>query len=377
MFPLHSQARRAIWWGMDKHGVRFIDQAFPEHLREKVYETDMLIRMTNGSTWQLLGSDYYDRLVGANTKGVTFSEWALCDPRSWDYIRPIIRENGGWAAFITTYRGRNHAYQMVRKLQGNPDWIVDIKTAAETFNEDGERILSDADLQAELDDGMDRGLWRQEYFCDPLAASSGSIYGRSVERMDSRIGDYPHTSLRPVVASWSVAHMPANVSVVFVQPGETPRIIGSQSFTLEDIPSAIATLNRYPWKVSQHVVNTDDPATLQIFADHLLRVDSVVMPKDSVTTTLTRDLLGRALIDNQLRPFNDSGIESNNDLLIDSLNGYTLREVSADAWSTLTVPGYEAYLVSALETFAAWSRGGSMESWGRAPNYTTLNRLAI
>ena len=115
-FPYHTQARRAIWNGVDPRlGVKFIDHAFGD-LTVATNKTDMLLDFKNGSTWQMLGSDNYDRVIGSNIVGVVFSEWALCDPRAWDYIRPILRENAGWAVFITTFRGRNHAWRMAQSV---------------------------------------------------------------------------------------------------------------------------------------------------------------------------------------------------------------------------------------------------------------------
>ena len=63
----------------------------------------MFIELINGSTIQLLGSDNFNSLMGTNYFGVAFSEWALSDPESWVYIRPILAENRGCALFI------NHA----------------------------------------------------------------------------------------------------------------------------------------------------------------------------------------------------------------------------------------------------------------------------
>ena len=58
--------------------------------------------------WQMAGSDNFDSLVGSNPVGVVFSEWALSHPDAWEYLRPILVENDGWALFIYTPRGRNH-----------------------------------------------------------------------------------------------------------------------------------------------------------------------------------------------------------------------------------------------------------------------------
>src|SRR6185312_8507339 len=110
MLPEASQARKAIWDAINPHtGRRRIDEAFPRELRQATREQDMLIRFVNGSTWQVVGSDNYNSLVGSPPVGVVFSEWSLAKPDSWTYIRPILAENGGWVLKIWTPRGRNHA----------------------------------------------------------------------------------------------------------------------------------------------------------------------------------------------------------------------------------------------------------------------------
>ena len=110
LFPEQTQARRAIWNGIDGQGRRILDQVFPPAVRARTSAQEMLIETVNGSIWQMAGSDNYDSLVGSNPVGVVFSEWALAMPDAWDYIRPILVENDGWALFIYTPRGRNHGY---------------------------------------------------------------------------------------------------------------------------------------------------------------------------------------------------------------------------------------------------------------------------
>ncbi len=97
LLPSQRQARKVVWNNVDRQGRRMIDQAFPEALRVRKLSDEMLIEFKNGSVWQLAGADNYDALVGANPVGVVFSEWALTNPQSWDFIRPILMENGGWA----------------------------------------------------------------------------------------------------------------------------------------------------------------------------------------------------------------------------------------------------------------------------------------
>jgi hypothetical protein len=194
LYPLQVQAKRAIWNGVDPQTEqRLLDLVFPWSMRGgKPNDQDLFMRFANGSTYQLCGSDNYDRLVGSNVRGVLFSEWALCDPRAWPYIMPILLENNGWAAFITTYRGKNHAYAMARSLMTSPDWYVDVRTIADTRREDGSAVVSASDVEAErralmpiYHDNATRvdALIREEFYCEPTASSAGAIYGKQIAAM--------------------------------------------------------------------------------------------------------------------------------------------------------------------------------------------------
>ena len=108
MLPSAEQARKAVWNGTNKEGKRILDQAFPPQIRKNTNQNEMRIELVNGSMWQCVGSDNYNALVGSNPRGVVFSEYSIADPKAWDYIRPILAENGGWAIFIYTPRGKNH-----------------------------------------------------------------------------------------------------------------------------------------------------------------------------------------------------------------------------------------------------------------------------
>ena len=258
MFPLHTQAKKAIWYGINKTGERFIDQAFPQSERKATRLVDLQIEFENGSIWQMCGSDRYDSLVGANVRGVVFSEWALCDPRAWNYIRPIIRENGGWVLFITTYRGRNHAYRMAQRLKDNPEWNVDIRTVDDTTDRDGNPILTPADIQAERDEGMPEAMIRQEYYCDPMAAVEGAVYGRAFENLveQNRIGTYSYDPSLAVTASWSLEFDDQYTVLFAQQQGNQPIIIGSESVQFASLSEAFDKIDgAHPWKrAARHVV---------------------------------------------------------------------------------------------------------------------------
>lgn len=205
--PEYEQARKALWTAVNPHtGNRRIDEAFPPELRDSKDEQQMFIRLKNGSTWQLVGSDRYNSLVGAGVAGVVFSEWALANPSAWGFIRPMIEENNGWAAFITTPRGRNHAKSMYDMAAKSPRWFAEVSTARDTG----------ALTQEQLDDalaeycalyGEDIGTaqFEQEYLCSFNAAILGAFYAKEMLalRSSGRIMEFDPAP-GPVHKAWDI-----------------------------------------------------------------------------------------------------------------------------------------------------------------------------
>jgi len=210
MLPEASQARKAIWSAVDPHtGVRRIDQAFPKELRLRSRDQEMFIEFVNGSTWQVLGSDNYNSFVGAPPAGVVFSEYALADPNAWAFTRPILAENGGWAHFITTPRGRNHAQRLYAMAKKDPKWHAKLLTVRDTGVISPEMIDQERrELAAERGDDEADNIIRQEYFCDFDAAIPGSYYGRLIAKLEAegRICELPHDARYPVFTAWDLGH---------------------------------------------------------------------------------------------------------------------------------------------------------------------------
>jgi phage terminase large subunit len=208
MLPEAAQARKAIWDAVNPHtGRKRIDEAFPERLRASTRNNEMSITFKNGSTWQVVGSDNYNSLVGSAPAGVVFSEWALADPAAWAYIRPILVENGGWALFISTSRGDNHFKAMTQEAIKDNGWFGEILSAKKTgvFSAeqlDREKIEYVRDYGAQ--DGLTR--FRQEYLCDFDAPIVGSYYGADFSRLDDgkRIARVAWEPKVPVHTAWDL-----------------------------------------------------------------------------------------------------------------------------------------------------------------------------
>lgn len=205
--PEYNQARKAIWTAVNAHtGKRRIDEAFPHTLRANTNDNEMFIRFKNGSTWQCIGSDTYNTTVGASVAGVVFSEYALANPSAWAYYRPMLEENNGWAAFISTPRGRNHAHSLFQYASQSPDWFCELLTAKDTG------ALTDAALAETLKEYMalygadvGRAQYDQEYFCSFNAAILGAYFALEMAqvRNEQRIIEVDADD-KPVHRAWDL-----------------------------------------------------------------------------------------------------------------------------------------------------------------------------
>ena len=208
MLPAFSQGRKAIWTAINPHtGKRRIDEAFPHELRVNTNESEMFIRLKNGATWQVVGSDRYDAAVGSSPAGITFSEWALSDPSAWAYLAPIVIENGGWALFITTARGRNHAKSMLDMAQTRPDWFFEVLPVNVT-NAMSEAAVEQQRLEYTGIFGKEAAdaLIDQEYYCSFEAAILGAYWGKEMllAEQQGRICDVPVNTDLPVHTAWDI-----------------------------------------------------------------------------------------------------------------------------------------------------------------------------
>jgi len=204
IFPTYKQAKKAIWDGMDRNGFKFLDH-FPKDYITRKNETELRLELASGSAFQLIGSDNIDAIMSTNPIGCVFAEYSLQDPQAWEYVRPILRENGGWAAFDYTPRGKNHGhilYETAKRLmdEGDPAWFCQRLSIEETG------VLSAADMDAERREGMSEEMIQQEYYCSFQGVMQGSIFGRQLElaERDGRVCSVPWQPEFPVDTWWDI-----------------------------------------------------------------------------------------------------------------------------------------------------------------------------
>lgn len=191
MLPTNVQARKVVWDAVDrKTGKPVLDVVFPPSMVASKNDAEMGIDLRTGSKWYAVGSDNYNRLVGSDPLGVVFSEYSLGDPSAWNYIRPILAENGGWAVFLFTPRGRNHGFSLYNMASTNSDWFCELLTTDQT------KHISQEDIDAERKAGMPEEMIQQEFYCSFAAGALGAYYGQAMEkaRAEKRVGDVPWDS---------------------------------------------------------------------------------------------------------------------------------------------------------------------------------------
>lgn len=192
--PTHRQAKRIIWDGMDDEGNKFLSYVPPELIADK-NESELQITLVNGSIIQLIGADTIDTsAVGTNCVGAIFSEFSIQKPHGWDYVRPILSKNNGWALFIYTPRGHNHGYRLYDTNKDNPNWACSKLVSADIVDRDGIRLIPDSKIDEERRSGMAEEKVQQEYNTSFSGIQQGSFFADqcSEAEVEQRYGIVPY-----------------------------------------------------------------------------------------------------------------------------------------------------------------------------------------
>lgn len=250
MFPEISHARRAMWQAINPHtGRRRIMEAFPKEIMDgDPNETEMRIKLVNGSSIMFFGSDQYDRLVGASLAGIVSSEHALSHPSAYAFFSPMLRENGGFFAAISTPRGRNHFHGLMQFAANSPAWF------AQSLSVEDTGALTDVQLDEAKAEyvalyGIDQGeaLFQQEYLVSFNAAILGAFYAREMlaVRNEGRIdAELEALTDRPVHRAWDIG-VRDDTSIWWFQ------VIGGQVYVLDCYSASGAGVDHYAEVIEQ------------------------------------------------------------------------------------------------------------------------------
>jgi len=252
ILPTYSQAKKVIWDSSTNDGMRILNYV-PREIIESKNSQQMQIRLTNGSLYQLIGSDNIDSLMGSNPKILIFSEYSIQSPAAWEYLEPIVRGNGGYAIFISTPRGKNHFYDMVNMAKINPNWFCEILPITETG------VFNEGDMNELRAEGKSEEIIQQEYYCSFNRGVEGSYYGRLIEkaREEKRICNVPYETRTAVHTAWDIGFGDSTSIVFWQEIGGELRIIDFYENQGEQIAHYVKILQSKPYVYGTHYMPHD------------------------------------------------------------------------------------------------------------------------
>jgi len=165
----------------------------------------MQITLANGSMIYIMGADNIDRAArGTNVVGVVYSEYRDISPIVRRTIAPILGNNEGWELIITTPRGHNHLYELVKRIEADEvlkaEWHYSkhtIETCA-TSATDLKKSLKHIEMLRR--EGVPEEWIQQEYYCSFEGFQEGSFFGEGLNRCykENRVLELPVLSHLPV-----------------------------------------------------------------------------------------------------------------------------------------------------------------------------------
>lgn len=253
IFPTYSQGKKVIWDSITNSGDRILDYIPPELIESKNSQ-EMKVRFKNGSLLQIVGSDNFDALMGTNPQGVVFSEYALQDPRAYQYIRPILAANDGWALFISTPRGKNHLWELYQIALNSADWFATKLSITDTQH------IPMREIDRERAEGlMSEDLIQQEYYCSFEMGVEGAYYAKYLDKMriDGRIGQVPWENGFKVNVAFDIGVRDSTTLVFFQTIGQTIRIIDCYENQKEGLEHYIKVMEAKPYQYGKYIAPHD------------------------------------------------------------------------------------------------------------------------
>lgn len=259
--PTYKQGRKIVWDGFTTPGRKFLDH-FPKGLIKGVRQDLMKVELVNGSIYQVVGTDDIDSLVGSNPVGIIVSEYSLQNPGAWELLSPILAENGGWAIFVYTPRGRNHGFDLLENAKDRQDWFTQVLTIEDTAKtEDGENIpvITQEMIEQEREMGTDEETIQQEYYCSFDSSLRGAYYSDHMMKAlkEGRIDRAPYEPALPVHTAWDLGRND-QTAIWFVQLYRREvRLIDYHESKGQSLDYYIKLLKDRPYIYGQHLAPHD------------------------------------------------------------------------------------------------------------------------
>lgn len=254
VFPALNQGRRDVWDNTIQElqldgsvkAFNMLDVFPPELIKPNgKNETEMSIEFINGSRYQIMGCDddkAVERLRGPNPRGLVFSEYAFMRHDPWKVLSPVLAENGGWAAFISTPNEEDDNFHKLYKFAlTEPRWFCQLLTIEDTKRdaegESGAPVITQEIINDERNSGKREEDIQREYYCSFKGYQHGTIYGDLIMRAreEKRISRFPHVPGLPVGICMDLGH--SDLTTAWFYQTLSPQqvvFIGYKEETLKD-----------------------------------------------------------------------------------------------------------------------------------------------
>lgn len=196
--PTRDQAK-AIYWNDLKALISHEDVA------GRASETELKIRLMNGTEFQVIGMDKPERIEGRPWDGGILDEFANMKPGAWaENVRPALADRGGWAWLIGVPEGRNHYYDLVQKALVDPSGEWDV------FTWKSSDILSKEEISSAKRD-LDELTFQQEF-----EGSFVTFAGRAYYKFDQgiHVAKLKYEPSRPLIFTFDFNISPGTAAIL-------------------------------------------------------------------------------------------------------------------------------------------------------------------
>ena len=217
------------------------------------------------------GKEYWsgNSLMGTNPQICVFSEYALQDPRAYQYIRPILTANYGTAIFLSTPRGKNHLFELYEIARNNPETWFCYKLTIDDTNH-----IPFSEIEKERQEGiMSEDLIQQEYYTSFTMGVEGSYYAKYLDRMrvKNQIGSVPYEIGFKVHTAWDIGIRDSTTIIFFQTIGQTVRIIDCYENSKVGLEHYINVIKQKEYIYGKHIAPHD--IRVREFTSGISRID--------------------------------------------------------------------------------------------------------
>ncbi|CDT52744.1 Phage terminase large subunit [Vibrio coralliirubri] len=265
--PSYRMAKMIMW---DE-----LKEAIPKKWVYKIHETELSIRLTNGSIIECKGADQPDTLRGVGLHYVVLDEFQDMHPDTWTkVIRPTLATTGGDALFIGTPKAFNHLHEVYSIGQDSTkrQW------ASWQFPTITSPFIPEQELEDARED-MDPKSFRQEF-----EASFETMSGRVYHQFDRQVhtGNFPFNPKLPIWVGQDFNIDPMSSAIMQPQPNGELWVVDEIYFYNSNTQEVVEELERRYWRNTNQIIVYPDPAgnnrqhargesDLDIFREHGFR----------------------------------------------------------------------------------------------------------